>query len=323
MAYKISGTLSDDARIIVLEEVGWSLESNTEESAGVYEIEGLDDSNKLVIARKSNGNGIAYGFVTPIFYNASVIIDSNITWNTHQDFSGLDVVITNGAIVTLNQPSYQIIFTANSLTIDSGAGINGPNGGPGCNCQSNQDAAAPGGGKTDTSNKCFGSGGGHGGTGGSGRGGTTTLTGGASHDSATTPTARGGGGGGANYNIDFTGGNGGSAFKAVCTGTIKIDGYIRCNGVNGKGSPTTGLYHGGGGAGGAIWIIAGDVTGNGQLQAYGGNGVYYNSTTAGGGGGGGRIAVHTSNWNFTGSSSVAGGTGYSTGGAVGSFNVIT
>jgi len=63
MPYKISGT-TDAARIIIIEESGWTVESNTNESSGAYEVDSLDSSNKLVIARKSDGEVIAYGNVS-------------------------------------------------------------------------------------------------------------------------------------------------------------------------------------------------------------------------------------------------------------------
>jgi len=65
MPYKISGELSDACKIIIIKESDWSIESNTNESAGSYEITNLDAGAKLVAARKSDGEGICYGNVTP------------------------------------------------------------------------------------------------------------------------------------------------------------------------------------------------------------------------------------------------------------------
>lgn len=65
MPYKISGTLSDAARIIVIKESDWSIESNTTESVGSYEITGLTPGAKLVQGRKSDGESMGYGSVTP------------------------------------------------------------------------------------------------------------------------------------------------------------------------------------------------------------------------------------------------------------------
>ena len=68
MPYKISGTLYDAARIIVIKESDWSIESNTEESSGAYEVDGLESGYKWVLARKLNGEVRGYGYVSPIEY---------------------------------------------------------------------------------------------------------------------------------------------------------------------------------------------------------------------------------------------------------------
>jgi len=41
MPYKISGTLSDASRVIIIKESDWSIESNTNESVGAYEVGSL------------------------------------------------------------------------------------------------------------------------------------------------------------------------------------------------------------------------------------------------------------------------------------------
>lgn len=68
MAYKLSGTLSSDARIIVINESDWSIESNTEETSGSYEIDPVEAGDKLVVAIKSDGELLAYGDVVPEEY---------------------------------------------------------------------------------------------------------------------------------------------------------------------------------------------------------------------------------------------------------------
>ena len=60
----ISGTLSDDARVIVMKEIDWSIESNTTETAGSYSIT-TTSGTKLVIAKKSDGEVLVFGDVTP------------------------------------------------------------------------------------------------------------------------------------------------------------------------------------------------------------------------------------------------------------------
>lgn len=68
MPYKISGTLSGAARIIIIKESDWSIESNTEESVGAYEVDELVSGAKLVLARKSDGEALGYGSVAPAEY---------------------------------------------------------------------------------------------------------------------------------------------------------------------------------------------------------------------------------------------------------------
>jgi hypothetical protein len=68
MPYKISGTLENDARIIVLKESDWSIESNTTKSAGAYEVNDLVSGLKTVVAVKSDGEPVGYGNVSPIAY---------------------------------------------------------------------------------------------------------------------------------------------------------------------------------------------------------------------------------------------------------------
>jgi len=68
MAYKISGTLNESARILVLKESDWSIESNVERSAGDYEIENLVSGTKTIVAIDGNGEVVGYGMVSPEFY---------------------------------------------------------------------------------------------------------------------------------------------------------------------------------------------------------------------------------------------------------------
>lgn len=62
---QISGTLSDDCRIIIIKESDWSVESNTTVSGGSYSVTGLSADKKLFVARKSDGEILTYGNVSP------------------------------------------------------------------------------------------------------------------------------------------------------------------------------------------------------------------------------------------------------------------
>jgi len=65
MPYKISGTKSETARIIILKESDWSIESNTVISgSGAYEVGDLETGNKSVISRTNDGEVLGYGAVS-------------------------------------------------------------------------------------------------------------------------------------------------------------------------------------------------------------------------------------------------------------------
>jgi len=68
MPYKISGDLSDVARIIVIKESDWSIELNTLVTDDTYEIDPVVGGKKMVMARKSDGEVLAYGNIEPSYY---------------------------------------------------------------------------------------------------------------------------------------------------------------------------------------------------------------------------------------------------------------
>lgn len=62
----ISGNLSDDARLIIVKESDWTVESNTTESAGDFEVTDLLAGAKTVISIASSGEAVGYGGVTAV-----------------------------------------------------------------------------------------------------------------------------------------------------------------------------------------------------------------------------------------------------------------
>jgi alpha-tubulin suppressor-like RCC1 family protein len=67
MAYKISGVKSETARVMVLKESDWSVESNAVISgSGAYEVVDLDASQKLMLGMSDEGEIIAFGDVAPV-----------------------------------------------------------------------------------------------------------------------------------------------------------------------------------------------------------------------------------------------------------------
>jgi hypothetical protein len=69
MPYKILGSKSETARIIILKESDWSIESNTIISgSGSYEVENLVSGTKTVLSRNTDGWLKGYGSVSPEYY---------------------------------------------------------------------------------------------------------------------------------------------------------------------------------------------------------------------------------------------------------------
>lgn len=95
MPYKISGTLGDDARIIVVNESDWSAETNSNESAGAYEIGDLDSGTKLVIARKYDGEILSYTGVTGEYY---ADVDEYTKLLVHSDHSDGSTTFTDSSL---------------------------------------------------------------------------------------------------------------------------------------------------------------------------------------------------------------------------------
>ena len=142
-----------------------------------------------------------------------------------------------------------------------------------------------------------GGGGGYGGLGGSGQGG---ATGGVTYGAVNEVSYTGSGGG---HGYSSAGGAGGGRIVLDVQGSLLANGAISANGGIGIG------FWGGGGSGGGIEIRARTLAGAGSIAAGGGGSLF------GGGGGGGRIALHYFDNSFTGTVRVAGGEGYSMGGA--------
>lgn len=123
----------------------------------------------------------------------------------------------------------------------------------------------------------------YGGAGGNGQ----TGAGGEVYGSNSSPSHLGSGAG----DYGLSGGDGGGLVKIVVSGTASINGVISANGGSGSFHQNYAQrWGGGGGSGGSIWLIAGRLTGNGQVLANGGGAGNY--TYDGGGGGAGRIAFH-------------------------------
>jgi hypothetical protein len=64
---KISGIVSSNkARIMVIKETDWTVESNSTSSVGAFEISGLTPGKKLIISRAITGECLGFGNITAI-----------------------------------------------------------------------------------------------------------------------------------------------------------------------------------------------------------------------------------------------------------------
>lgn len=150
----------------------------------------------------------------------------------------------------------------------------------------------------------YGSGAGHGGTGGIAQYGDDIAPGGLACDSETAPVEMGSGGG---SHLNGIGGTGGGAIRLTVGGTLTVDGVISADAAGGE---NAGAVASGGGSGGSIYLAATALSGTGRIAADGGNAYYTLGPEGPGGGAGGRIALHIADTaGFSGSVSVAGGTG--------------
>ncbi|MEA3248842.1 MAG: hypothetical protein U9Q03_00605, partial [Patescibacteria group bacterium] len=182
-----------------------------------------------------------------------------------------NVTVKNGGTLTheANSSTHvnEIDITCTSLDVESGGTIDVDGKGYGA-------GLGPGDGADNGNAIC--SGAGYGGNGGRSN---YDEAGGTTYGDAKQPADLGSGGG-----IYSSGSNaGGGMVKAICTGTITVNGTITSQGV--------GSLQDGGGSGGSVWLDAGTVAGSGTVTADGGPGY----STSNGGGGGGRIALYWTN----------------------------
>ena len=115
-------------------------------------------------------------------------------------------------------------------------------------------------------------------------------------------------------NWPLLGGQGGGAIHLNVSGTFILNGTLSADGANGE----AGNYFGntgaaGGGSGGAVWIQAGTLSGNGLIHANGG------SSEFAGGGAGGRITFDYTTSSFSGTAQAYGGAGVTQSGGPGTI----
>jgi len=183
-------------------------------------------------------------------------------------------LINSGIIANLDIQVAELVLDSNSYFSADGLGYPTDEG-PGCGAMNYSGASYGGiGGKNSTSS-VYGS--------------TTKPTEFGSGAKAISSTGRPGGAGGGKIFIEVN-------------NNFQLNGEIRVNGINGRvktgGGPATG-----GGSGGSVYIIVGNLSGTSTIQANGGN-----ARSFAGAGGGGRIAVYGGNIGFFGLIEALGGT---------------
>lgn len=203
-----------------------------------------------------------------------ITIDENETWSEDKDYRGQDILITNGAILTIDSHSNgdkQIVIKCKNLTVDEGAKISGSEKGYLGGNSGHHNGYGPGYGHYSAG---YAGGGGYGGKGGTGYNGGA---GGIAYGSLENPIEQGSGAGYSDQHEN--GGNGGGSIRIFLWRTLTINGIIEVNGEE-RG------YGSAGGAGGGVYLLANTVEGEGTVKANGATGK-----NGGGGGGGGRIAI--------------------------------
>lgn len=241
-------------------------------------------------------NGTFSAGLTDLTVGASAVVEFQ-NLNTTTSFSVGNITIQNGGVVThkanvSTQDSTLNLNITNNLDIQAGGKIDVS--GKGFAGKASSSGYGPGAG-TGGATAAGGGGGSYGGKGGNGN---NTYVSGSTYGSITEPTDLGSAGG---TGSTGTAGAGGGSLRLVVGGTLTMNGLINSNGTSGVVSG-----YSAGGSGGSIWITTGTLAGNGPITANGGNAYSVNYA---GGGGGGRISIGYTATSFTGTYSVAGGTG--------------
>ncbi len=223
----------------------------------------------------------------------AVLVDNTVlTIDGAHHFTRLS--LTNGAVMTHTASSsagLEIrvdgdLYVASDAAIDvSGKGYRGAG--------AREDGHGPGGGRYGIGAS---GGGAYGGDGGTGLAGPSSfIDGGSAYGDPYGPMHPGSSGGGS-YNGGVVSGSGGGLVVLRVDGGLTLDGSIRANGETGQvdiWSPP------GSGAGGGVWVWADTITGQGNVQARGGDGMSGVSGRIGAGGGGGRVALFASSMTLT------------------------
>jgi len=103
MSYKISGNIGTDSRILVFDETTGTITGNELVSSGEYEVLDVGEGAKTVLARKSDGETVGYGNISPIFYEAFGLLHTldnpNKYGTSESDYFGGNVAISGNKCI--------------------------------------------------------------------------------------------------------------------------------------------------------------------------------------------------------------------------------
>jgi len=125
MSFKISGTKTDTARIIVIRQDTWEIEANTVISgSGEYEIPSLASGTKTVLAETESGQGVTYGGVESYYYLAydrGIFFGGAKSTGDRDDIDYITIGMPGDAqdFGNLSTPRYDLAATSNG-TYDRG-----------------------------------------------------------------------------------------------------------------------------------------------------------------------------------------------------------
>jgi hypothetical protein len=247
----------------------------------------------------NGGAGGAYtALTTPSVFNLT-IANHGYAYPTAALSVGNLRVASNGVLFHLSGQTGLNLTALGDATVAAGGAISADGAGYGS-------GSGPGAGSAgDCGFRYMGGGAGHGGLGGAT---VCGIPGGPSYGSLLQPVTPGSGGG-------SPGGMGGGTVRMSVAGTLRVDGQLTANGLDGTGDGSSSGGAGGGGAGGSLWLTVGTLAGAGSISANGGQGGHNDRNYYAGGGSGGRLAVEYGTNTLTGTVAATGGTGNVRGGA--------
>jgi phosphodiesterase/alkaline phosphatase D-like protein len=253
-----------------------------------------------------SGRGKAGTIIFPSSQLSNFTLSNALTLGNDISYTFGTLTIASGGTLTLD--GNQVTDSGNgtggtinatTLTIDSGGTLT-------ANAKGHNCTSGPSGGMGQAGTSSRHGGGAYGGAGAVGSPTYGSPAGGVSYGSTTTPTTLGSAYKTQSSNCSGTT-HGGGAIRLVVSGALTVNGTLSANGSTG------------GASGGSIYTTSDSLAGSGTISATGGS----TGDSESGGGGGGRIALYYATKTYSGTPSIAGGTGYATGGTGSLYEEVT